>query len=463
MSAGQKRAERSMWAKAATALGALRNASSGSMAVVQTLLVRVLVLSINLLTGIITARVLGPEGRAEQAAMLIGIGLFPAVLSFGLPMAIQYRLRTEPERQERFVSAATFLSVAFGALAIVVSFFVLPRLITKYSPSVLHVAQIFMLSAPFVILYLMFCAVLQARGDFAKANFTRYAVPLSTLLGLIGLAIAHRFTPLTSSIAYVLPSLWATPWLWVRVRPKLTFRDLKQTASGLLSYGSRSYATDILSTLSGQIDQVLVIALLSPKSMGLYAVAISAARASDLVSAPLVTVLFPKASGLPARQIVELTARAARLTLALLIPALLASLAAMPFVLPALYGKSYSGATPLAQILALSFLVGGTVYVLNQAFAAAGKPGVVAVVELLGLAGTVPLMFLLIPRFGLPGAAWAIVASITARLFVTLACFPIVLKEPMPSLIVTRGDLRFLYTTLKARLSGKPSAASAPV
>ena len=38
-------------------------------AVLQTLLVRVFILAINLATGIITARALGPIGRGELAAM----------------------------------------------------------------------------------------------------------------------------------------------------------------------------------------------------------------------------------------------------------------------------------------------------------------------------------------------------------------------------------------------------------
>ncbi|MGP6160011.1 MAG: lipopolysaccharide biosynthesis protein [Vulcanimicrobiaceae bacterium] len=442
--------------KAMVALRALGTASSGSMAVAQTFLVRLLVLGLNLLTGIVTARFLGPSGRAEQAAMLIGIGLLPFLLSFGLPMAIQYTMRSDPERQDRLVSVATVLSFAFGIVCIAVSFVVLPRLVTKYSPFVLHLSELLMLAAPFAILYTVYCGVLQARSQFAEANFTRYAMPLSTLLALFGLVLAHRMTPLTTSIAYIMPYLWIVPWMWTQVRPKLTFRDFRATASGLLTYGARSYVTDILGTMMAQIDQVLVIGLLSPVSMGIYAVAISAARVSDLFSGPIVTVLFPKASALPLGEIVELTGRAARITFALLVLSLLLSVAALPFLLPAVYGHSFTGSTRVAQILILSIVFNGTVYVLSQAFMASGKPGIMAGIQVLGLSTTIPAMLVLVPRFGLVGAAASLVLSSILRLWMALVCYPTILKQKMPSIILTLDDVRFLSATLKMRLGGEP-------
>jgi O-antigen/teichoic acid export membrane protein len=434
-------------------LGALRNGSTGSMAIAQTFVVRLLVLAINLATGILTARLLGPAGRAEQAAMVIGITIIPFVLSFGLPMAIQYTLRAEPARQDRLVSAATILSIAFGVLSACASLIVLPRLIVQYSPSVLHFSQLFMLVAPFTILYTVFCGVLQARNQFAEVNFTRSVMPIATLCALLALIVAHDVTPLTSSIAYVAPWVLITPWLWSKVRPTLTMADFGNSARWLLDYGSRSYVTDILGTLAAQVDQVLVIGMLSPHSMGIYAVAISAARVSDIFSGPIVLVLFPKAAALPVRQIVDLTARVTRLTIVLLGVSLAAGVATLPFLIPIFFGRSYGAAVPIAQILVLNFVLGGITYVSSQAFMAAGKPGIIAIMHIFGLATTIPAMLLLVPHIGLAGAAWALVISNSVRFIITLTCFPVVLKVRVPPLVPTREDFLFLWTSLRARTS----------
>jgi Na+-driven multidrug efflux pump len=119
----------------------LARATSGSMAVAQGFVVRILMLAMNLGTGILSARILGPTGRAEQAALLVGIGIFPAFLSLGMPIAVQYRLKKDPEAADRIVSTATCLSILFGIVSVIVSFFVLPHMLTQYSISIIRILR----------------------------------------------------------------------------------------------------------------------------------------------------------------------------------------------------------------------------------------------------------------------------------------------------------------------------------
>jgi O-antigen/teichoic acid export membrane protein len=419
------------------------------MAVAQTLLVRFLTLGLNLLTGIVSARYLGPVGRAEQAAILLGALLFPYLASFGLPFALQYKLRTEPDRARAFVSASVGLAIAFGLLACVAGIFILPHMLAKYPPSIVFAAQVAMVTAPLAILYSLFCSILQARDRFGETNFTRYAMPASTLVILLALAAAHALNAVSSSVAYLASLAWVAPWLWIKVAPKLRARGVRLAAKQLLSYGSRSYVSDILGTLAAQVDQVLVIGLLSPASMGLYAVAIGAARAVDLYSGSVVAVLFPRASSLENAGIVELTGRATRITAAMLVATGVALVLVMPVLLPLFYGRAFAASVPIAQVIVVSIALNGVVYVLAQAYMAAGRPGVNAVIQLAGLATTVPAMLLLIPRYALLGAAAALVISTAVRLLASLACFPIVLKMPVPALFLNAGDVSYLRRSLR--------------
>ena len=436
---------------------ALAAGSSGSMAVAQTLLVRFLTLGLNLATGIVSARYLGPVGRAEQAAILLGALLFPYLASFGLPFAVQYKIRTEPERAAVFESAGTGLAIAFGLLSCAVGIFVVPHMLAKYSASIVFAAQIALLTAPLAMLYALLCAILQARHRFGETNFTRYAMPASTLAILLALAAGHALNAISSSVAYLISLAWAAPWLWFKVGPKLRVRGLRSAVKQLLSYGSRSYVSDILGTLAAQVDQVLVIGLLSPAGMGLYAVAIGAARAVDLYSGSVVAVLFPRAASLENAAIVELTGRATRITSALLLVTSVALIAALPLLLPLFYGRAFAASVPVAQVIVVSIALNGVVYVLAQAYMAAGRPGVIAAIQLVGLGTTVPAMLLLIPRYALLGAATALVISTTVRLLSSLACFPLVLKLRVPSLILNTGDVDYLRQTLRRQMQGDES------
>jgi Na+-driven multidrug efflux pump len=78
---------------------------------------------------------------------------------------------------------------------------------------------------------------------------------------------------------------------------------------------------------------------------------------------------------------------------------------------------------------------------------------VIAVIQTSGLVFVVPLLIWLIPRFGLLGAAWALVLATFLRGAITMVCFPIVLKAPIPSLLLTVNDFRFVKESLTRRLS----------
>jgi enterobacterial common antigen flippase len=428
-------------------------ASSGSMAVAQGFVVKVLMLAMNLATGVLSARILGPTGRAEQAALMLGAGLFPAVLSFGLPVAIQYRLRTRPEQAEQLISTATFLAIAFGLLSVAAGYLILPRMLTQYSDSVVHAAQIFMVFAPLAVLLNVFTGVLQARSRFAEANVSQYGPLLLAMLALGMLAIGHSLTPVTSAATYLVTSALASCWLWFVVRPKLSFTGFKAAIRTLMSFGTRSYVTDLLGVLSIQIDTILVITLLNPRSMGLYAIALSAARLSDLFSSGIVNVVFPKSVALPRSEMLALTNRVTRLTFAVLCVTMLTNIITMPFLLPAFFGKGFAEAVGPAQILAITFLLSGTGWVMAQSFLAAGKPTVIALIQASGIVFAVPLLLVLIPRFGLIGAAWALVVSTVLRTAIAMMCFPLVLKSPIPSIIPTLTDIRFVKDSLTVRLS----------
>jgi O-antigen/teichoic acid export membrane protein len=79
---------------------------------------------------------------------------------------------------------------------------------------------------------------------------------------------------------------------------------------------------------------------------------------------------------------------------------------------------------------------------------AAGHPGTNALIQVVGLATTVPAMLLLIPRYALLGAAFALVISTVLRLLFSLACFPVVLKTPIPSLLLNMGDVLYVRRSL---------------
>jgi antigen flippase len=427
-------------------------AATSPGAVVQTFALRIALIVANLATGIIVARTLAPTGRGEQAAMLLWPGVLCGFFTLGLPLAVNFNLRRNPDRQSEFLWAGMILGTVLGLVATVVGVIGIPHWIGgRYGHGVIIVAQWLMLMAPVTMVSMILQTTLEARGDFTSSNVSKSLPQFGTLAILVVLLLSERLTPFSASFAYSLP-LVAVPvalsWK-LRVLFSLRMRHFAESAKKLISYGMRSYVVDLLGTFSGQIDQVLVVGLLSAAGLGIYTVALSISRLLTIFYGSLNIVLFPKAASLEIPEVVALTARAARISTLFTTAAALALIILLPFVLPLVYGSAFRAVVPVARILTCEIVFGGATQILAQAFMATGRPITIAILQVLGLLLTIPLMLVLIPRFGLSGAAVSLLISTMSRLAMTIACYPIVLKSAVPNLIVTRADIVYLMSRFR--------------
>jgi O-antigen/teichoic acid export membrane protein len=431
----------------------LFSATKGAGAIAQTVFARFLIAGVNVCTGIISARVLGSNGRGEMSAMLVWPALLAYVLTLGLPAAIRYLIRREPERRKELFTMSVIGAGLSSLVAIAIGVTFIPTWLHAYPADVIRGAQIMMAFSPEVMLGLITTAMLETLGEFHTANQTRYAVVLLTLAGLIVLALGHILTPFTGALAYtgapVVVALWIA-W-YLRAHFDLRVLDPRRTIRDLTSYGFRAYGIDLLSAISQQIDQVLVIAFLSASDVGIYVVALNASRVINILHSAVVSVVFPSASGLDTDQVVEMVGRSARVSTLVAVAFAGALAIVLPFLIPLFYGGAFARGIVVAQVLTLEAVLSGLVSVLTQAFMALGKPGIVTILQAVGLAAVLPLMVVLLPHFGLIGAALALVLSTVLRLVLVLVAFPGILKAPMPGFIPMREDFARLRGALSNR------------
>jgi O-antigen/teichoic acid export membrane protein len=219
----------------------------------------------------------------------------------------------------------------------------------------------------------------------------------------------------------------------------------------LLSYGIRSWGIDLLGTLGGQVDQVLVVRLLAPADMGFYVVMLSLSRMLGIIQTSVVTVLFPRAAALSTDEVIALTGRATRVSAS--VTALGGVVVALvgPWLLRLLYGKEYMHSVGTFRVLLLEMTLSGSGFLLAQAFMALGRPGLVTILQALGLALSVPTMLWLIPKWGVLGAATALMVSTLARVMFIYVSFRLFLKTQPPDLIPKFEDIRVLVDQVRLR------------
>jgi O-antigen/teichoic acid export membrane protein len=416
---------------------------SGVAATAQTFLANVFILGINAGTGIITARLLGPSGRGELAAMIMWPQFLAYCLTLGVPSALLYNLKRYPGQASSLFSVALLLGTLMGLLATLVGVLFIPHWLTEYSPEVVRSAQWLMLTAPAGLLALMCTFALQAQEEFTLYNAARYLPPVLILLALGTLALVWDLTPFNAALSYLLAGM--PVWLWMLVRLWRFYRPVGRglgvAFKRLTSYGLRSYGIDLLGTLAGYLDQVLVVGILAPAMMGLYAVALSLSRMLEVLQGAAIAVLFPKASGRTVGEAAALAGWVARVSTALTLLAATGLALVSPWVLGLLYGQEFVGAVTVVRLLLLKSVLDCATLVLAQAFMAAGRPGIVTVLQGTGLALVLPLLLILVPRYGLEGAGLALLGSSAARLVFVIVSFPLILKVRPPRLWLGRNDL----------------------
>jgi O-antigen/teichoic acid export membrane protein len=431
------------------------NGNSATTAAVQTLLTRLLIIVINIVTSVVTARCLGPEGRGEQAAIVLWSQFFAYILTLGIPTALIYQIKKLPDKRSEVFSAALLISLVTGCIAAGVGWVFIPNWLSKYSLEVIQYAQWMMFFAPISSIMLTAVSGMEAVEQFSQANQVRYIPPLSTLLILVILAVTKTITPFYAALAYSLPSLLSFGVIFKVCKREFQwrFRGLMNYGKLLLSYGLRSYGIDLLGNLAAQMDQILVIGMLPPAAMGIYTVALSFSRMINTIHSSVVTVLFPKTSAQPLAMVIQMTGQAARIS------TFVASIAALAMgllgevIFHLFYGEKFLVAIPVFRLLLVEIVISGLTWILAQTFMAIGRPEIPTLLQGFGLASSLPLMLILVPRFSLMGAGMGLLLSSSIRLGFILICYPLVLKTPPPRLTLDRQDIASLIKTFRLAAS----------
>ncbi|HEX4769189.1 MAG TPA: oligosaccharide flippase family protein [Bryobacteraceae bacterium] len=439
--------------------------SSGLGAVMQTMGGRVLFTLINAATGIITARALHPAGRGELAALGVWPNFLGAAMTFGLPSALIFWTRTEPKERSSLLWAALPITLLLGLFSTAVGIVGIPFWLSQYSPYIIHMAQLFMLNAFIVLLLAVARAASEAESDFFASSLALCLTPLVTFFALIAIQVTRGLTPVSAAFGYIIGGIPSCAFLIFRLRHSFVNRPahLFPSAKKLLNYGTRSYGVDLCGTLSLYADQAIVVHLLNPAAMGVYVVALSLSRTLNVIHQAVASVLFPKAVALPIEKLLSVTGHATRIsTLCTTSCGVLVAVFG-PVLLGLLYGREYRGATVILNVLIAEVILTGATLVLTRAFMALGRPGLVTILQSSGLVLSLPLLFWFVPKWGVLGASIALLTASVARFFLALASFPLVLKQPAPSLIPRTDEIRALIVRVRGAVAAILHLRSAEV
>jgi GT2 family glycosyltransferase len=299
-----------------------------------------------------------------------------------------------------------------------------PLWLRQFDGPFVSAARGLLLFLPLMTAAPLLTGALEVDGRFGTANQTLYVQSLFTLALIGGLWWLGMLDPVRSALCYLLPAIPAAVFFWWQLRGRFrpSLDGFGAVSRRLLHYGLRFYGVDVLATVTTYTDQLLLVALLAPGLVGNYVLALSLSRVLGVLQGAITTVLFPRIAGRPTTEIVETVARTLRVT----IPVSLLAAAALGLVGPPLvrllYGRGFEGAITPFGILLLDSVVANAGRVMYQVFSGSGRPGVVTTIEAVTAGVAALAMWLVVPVWGIVGAACCVLAASTVRLVAATAC-----------------------------------------
>jgi O-antigen/teichoic acid export membrane protein len=316
-----------------------------------------LILLCGLATGVLSARLLAPDGRGALAAVLFWPQLITALGSLSLPAAMIFRRGRADADRAAVAATGAWLALGLAALGALAGWLALPLLLPGAAAGPL--ARLYLVAfLPLNFLALALLALDQGDLRFARYNLTRLVPSGVYLIGLLALWALDAVS--------VASLVWAS-WLGTAVtavvrlcqsREALRARPSWSEARRLTLFGARLHGAALLAALLAQADRFVVVAFWDDASLGLYVVALTLATAGlSVVTGAFNVLLLPRLAAAgdagAQRRIMGQTLRYATLLLAAGTAVLLVL---CPWLLPFLFGAAYEGAIGVCLVLALAYV-----------------------------------------------------------------------------------------------------------
>jgi O-antigen/teichoic acid export membrane protein len=395
--------------------------------IVSTLLARLIVLGLALVSSVLLARLLGPEGRGLFALVLLLPELARNLASIGFEQATTVYAGLEPNRRPALLWQSAAIAGCVGGLAAAAGSAWLALGAPGFPTLVQGPLWLYLLplSTLPVLMFGDYCAaILRGMNRILLLNLVEVTAKVASLVLLVGLlgvlgfgvagaVIANSATGV-AGVALILALLGgagalARPTfdvsLWHRVR----------------KFALPAYCTGVLGYLTYRADQILIAAFLPREHLAFYVIAVDLAERLWILTGSAANALLPHLTN-SSRRDPATSAVVARHVTAWTAAACLIAFLLADVVVRVLYSPAYGAAAAPLRWLLPGVLVLSIGKILVGDLLARERVRPLAMISALGAVSNLIGNVLLIPVMGISGAAFAstISYSLVAVLLIRL-------------------------------------------
>lgn len=380
---------------------------------------------------ILVARVGGAEDVGLLALLRVVPGLVGVLAACGLPGAMGYFLAGPHSADRRLWPSILAVLVAGMGLGVAAWMLLLPVIHHFLFPTTSTLVML--LAGVSVGTQLPLAVVkssLQGLDDRQGSNVVTAAeevafLPAFGIAYLVGLR-----GPLLLVVVLIVADVVVAGAGWIRLVRKVHGRGMRMTgqpdrvlARSIVTFGLLGQVGGLVNLLNLRLDFLILGSLAGPAPLGIYAVASKFAELVRLPALAVTWVSYPRIAQLGPEGSANLVRRQVPWLVGLgIVGAVVLGLAANP-LLPALYGQEFLASVLPAAIIAVGLVASPAGGLASGYLLGTRRPGTNSLLQTVGLVATLGLDLLLIPTFGVVGAA---VASAVAYLVTDLSALLVV-------------------------------------
>lgn len=377
-----------------------------------------------LVSGILSARQLGPEGRGHLALLIIVAVVTVQVTGLGVPTAATYELGRRRTSAMALMRRLQWLVVAQLAVTAVVQAGAMALIVSDAPRAVTRAGWLSVAVGCPMLLQLYGQGLLLGAKRYKAFNVTRLLPSMGLAVGVAAVVFLRD-----GDIVEIMGAWVASTSLAAGVTFVAALRPARNEARNsspsrprdLIRFGLRGLLGSASPVETFQMDQAVVGLFLSPVALGFYSVAVALTNLPRFLGQSVGTFTYTETAGMSQRRGLRATWRYTAVGAALCLPVVVVIEVLAGLLVTVLFGDAFKESVSIVRILLIGSLLLAVRRVLAEGARGLGEPMLSTKAEAASWLALLPLLALLAPTLGVHGVAIAMAISSGVSLMVLVA------------------------------------------
>jgi len=386
--------------------------------VTATFFTKILLIVLKLSTSVITARFLGPAGRGLYYSVAQTSGVANNIGCLSIGESLIYHIGNGKLTKSNLLGFVLTLIVFFTSIIYLGLYLLSPFIIENFFiDSTENLMFLLYFMTPLLMFEYFATSALRGLKLFSVVNKLSLVTRLNIIIFLLLTLLIYSATAYFALIGYIVALFFNCiiylAALYQAAKPKAL--ELKEFSS-VIKYGVKVHPAILLTEIEYRLDIFILLYFLNTAAVGIYSIGVTIAQILWYVSNSINSVLFPHLTFTSSGQEKNIfTAEIIKYNFLINLVILFLLCLFGKFLVLILYGSDYVQAYYIFLILAPGLLLDSIGRNIATWLKSEGKPLILSWISFGSLSFNILLNFILIPKYGLYGAAYSSLISYIAR------------------------------------------------